>query len=105
MWKLSIPAGPAVRVVVPPVDAAEAQGLLADVELVEAGQARADDDVALLAELVGPAAALVDHGPDELLGVGSQLVEALIGPVDVSLFRLELRMRSHGRSLSTAAAQ
>ncbi len=41
-------------VVLASVDAAEAQGLLADVELVEAGQAGADDDVALLAELVRP---------------------------------------------------
>ena len=104
MWKLSIPADPGAAVgLVAAVDAAEAQRLLADVELVEAGQAGADDDVALLAELVRPAAALVEHGAEELLGVGPQLVEALVGPVDVGLFRLELRMRCHSRSLSTAA--
>ncbi len=87
--------------VLAPVDPAEAQGLLTDVELVEAGQARADDDVTLLAELVCTPATLVDHGPDELLGVGPQLVEALVGPVHMGLFRLELRMRWHSRSLFT----
>ena len=46
---------PAPLAVLAPVDAAEAQGLLADVELVEPGEARPDDDVALLAELVRPA--------------------------------------------------
>ena len=92
---------PGAVAVVAPVDPAEAQRLLPDVELVEAGEARADDDVALLAELVRPPAALVDHGPDELLGVGPQLVEALVGPVHMGLFRLELRMRCHSRSLST----
>ncbi len=80
------------------VDPAEAQRLLPDVELVEAGEARPDDDVALLAELVRPAATLIDHGTDELLCVRSQLVEALIGPVHMGLFRLELRMRCHRRS-------
>ena len=64
MWKLSVSRPPPVAVAAPSrstVDAAEAQGLLADVELVEAGQAGADDDVALLAELVGAAPALVEH--------------------------------------------
>ena len=84
-----------------PVDAAETQGLLADVELVEAGEARADDDVTLLAELVGTAATLIEHGAEERLGVGPQLVETLVGPVHVGLFRLELRMRCHSRSLFT----
>ena len=101
MWKLSVPARGRRPSAVAAVDAAEAQRLLPDVELVEAGQAGPDDDVALLAELVRAAATLVEHGPDELLGVGPQLVEALVGPVDMGLFRLELRMRCHSRSLST----
>ncbi len=105
MWKLSVRWPPATRRPLTPVDPAEAQRLLADVELVEAGEARADDDVALLAELVGAPATLVDDGANELLGVRPQLVEALVGPVHMGLFRLELRMRCHSRSLFTAGAQ
>ena len=81
-----------------PVDATEAQRLLADVELVEAGQAGADDDVALLAELVGAAQTLVENRPQALLGVGAELVEPFVGPVDVSLLRLQLRICAHSRS-------
>ena len=62
MWKLSTSVLPVAGAASDPpvpagaraVDAAEAQRLLADVELVEAGEAGADDDVALFAELVGP---------------------------------------------------
>ena len=75
-------------VVAPAVDAPETEGLLPDVELVQAGQGRPDDDVTLLAELVGAPAALVEDGSEELLGVGPELVQALIGAVDVGLFRL-----------------
>ena len=72
MWKLSVAGRPRRRALVTPVDAAEAQGLFPDVELVEAGQAGADDDVALLAELVGAAPTLVEHRPDQLPGVLTQ---------------------------------
>ena len=49
-------------------------------------------------------AALVEDGSEELLGVGPELVQALIGAVDVGLFRLELRMcaQSHSPSLVRA---
>src|ERR1019366_3981053 len=95
---LGVPGTGRRRAVLTTVDPTETQRLLPDVELVEAGETRPDDDVALLAGLGGAAATLVDHGTDELLGVGSQLVEALIGPVHMGLFRLELRMRCHSRS-------
>ncbi len=50
MWKVSTAAGPAVPVPVAvedPVDPAEGQGLVADVELLEAGHAGAHDHVPL----------------------------------------------------------
>ena len=91
-------------VVGPAVDAAEAEGLLPDVELVESGQAGPDDDVPLFAELMGPAPALVEDGPEELLGVGPELIQPFVGAVDVGLFRLQLRMCAHSRSLSLLRA-
>ena len=86
-------------VVGPAVDTAETEGLFADVELVDPGQGGPDDDVTLFAELVGATVTLIEDGAEELLGVGPELVQALIGPVDVSLFCLELRMCAQCRSL------
>ena len=79
-----------------PVDPSEAQSLVADVELVEAGQAGADDDVSLLAELMRPPA----PGRARSAGaapVGRAAPRLVVRPVDMRLFGLELRWCGHGR--------
>ena len=61
MWNDSPSAVAVLARLGEPVDAAEVEGLVADVELVQAGQAGAHDDVALGAGLERAAPAEVEH--------------------------------------------
>ncbi len=78
MWKHSPPAPAASGEAVDPT---EAQGLVADVELGEAGQAGADDDVALGARLEGAAPSEVEDA-SEHGGRRPAWPRARVGPVE-----------------------
>ena len=68
MWNDSVrPALPLGE----PVDAAEAERLVADVELVQAGQAGPDHDVPLGPGLEGAPAAEVQHGLEHAVGLAA----------------------------------
>ena len=67
MWNDS----PARPVLGEPVDAAEAERLVADVELGQAGQAGPDHDVALGPGLEGAAPAEVEHRLEHAVGLGA----------------------------------
>jgi hypothetical protein len=83
------PADVVRRRIVDRVDAPEAQGRISEVQLGQPVQHRVPDDVAFEASLLGAAPADLHHGAQpggRLPGV----LEELIGPVDVGLFRLEI---------------
>ena len=72
------------------VDPPEAQRLVAQAELLDAGEGRAHDHVALLPGLVGAAPAVADHlVPSGRCGRPHR-IEAGVGPVDVGLFALDV---------------
>jgi len=82
MWKLSpISAGSLGQ----PVDPAEAQGLVADVELGQAGQAGADHDVALGPGLERAAPTEVEHRFEHAGRLAPHRLEPVVGPVEETL--------------------
>jgi hypothetical protein len=70
------------------VDAPEVEGLVADVELIEPGEARTHDDVALGTRLERPAAAEVQDPLQHLAGFASHELESVVGPVEELLLIL-----------------
>ena len=70
------------------VDAAEVESLVADVELIETGEARAHHDVALGARLERAAAAQIQDPLEHLAGFASHELEAVMGPVEELLLIL-----------------
>lgn len=83
------------------VDPAEDQRLLAEVQLLDACEARAHDDVPLLARLKSATATLVEHLGHAGGHVGPELFQTVVGALDVRLFDRQIRM---GRHLDLAAA-
>ena len=77
------------------VDAAEIEGLVPDVELLQAGQAGADDDVALGAGLEGAAAAQVQHALEHLAGLAPHELQPVVGTVEEFLLILQIGMLGH----------
>ena len=77
------------------VDAAEVEGLVADVELLQAGQAGADHDVALGARLEGAAAAEVEHALQHLARLAPHELQPVVGTVEEFLLILQIRMSGH----------
>ena len=75
---------------VDPVDPAEGQGLVPDVQLFEPGQAGADDHVPLGPRLERPAPAQVEHPLEHGVGVSPHGVEACVGQVHELLLSLKL---------------
>jgi hypothetical protein len=77
------------------VDPAEAQRLVADVELGQASEAGPHHDVALGSGLERPAPAEIEHGLEHPLGVGPHGVEASVSAIEELLFLFELRLSCH----------
>ncbi len=78
-----------------PVDPPEGQRLVADIELLEAGQAGAHDDVSLGAGLEGAAPPEVEHPFEHGVGVAPHGVQPRVGEVDEVLLGLQLRLHPH----------
>ena len=74
------------------VDAAEGEGLVANIELLESRQACPDDDVAFRPGLEGATPAQVEHALEHRVGVASHGIEARIGEVHEVLLCLQLRL-------------
>ena len=90
MWNdsPSAPFGCSVPRLGQPVDAAEVESLVADVELIEPGQARPHDDVAFGARLERAAAAEIQDALEHLAGLASHELESVVGPVEELLLIL-----------------
>ena len=84
------------------VDAAEVEGLVADVELFQAGEAGADHDVALGARLESAAAAEVEHALQHLARLAPHELQPVVGTVEVFLLILQIRMFGHLSPFSLA---
>jgi hypothetical protein len=70
------------------VDAAEIESLVADVELIESGEARPHDDVALGTRLERAATAEIEDPLEHLAGFASHELESVVGPVEELLLIL-----------------
>ncbi len=70
------------------VDAPEVEGLVADVELLQAGEAGADDDVALGARLERAAPAQIQHALQHLARLTPHELEPVVGTVEEFLLIL-----------------
>ena len=88
----------AVHRLVDPVDPAEGQGLVPDVQLFEAGHAGADDHIPLGPRLEGAAPAQVEHAFEHGVGIVPHGVEACVGEIDELLLLVKLRVHPHLRS-------
>ena len=77
------------------VDAAEVERLVADVELIESGEARPHDDVTLCARLEGAAATEIQHALEHLAGFASHELESVVGTVEELLLILQIGMFGH----------
>ncbi len=77
------------------VDTAEVEGLVADVELFQPGQAGADHDVALGARLERAAAAEVEHALQHLARLAPHELQPVVGAVEEFLLVLQIRMSGH----------
>ncbi len=86
----------------PAVDPAEGERLVADVELLEAGEARPHDHVALGAGLERAALPQVEHALEHRVGVAAHGVEPRVRGVDELLLGLSLRVHPHLRLPSPA---
>jgi hypothetical protein len=82
-----------------PVDAPEVQRLVADVELLQAGQARAHNDVA---GLEGAPLAEVQHALEHLAGLPPHRLETIVGSVEELLLSLQIGMVRHDSPSSPA---
>ncbi len=91
MWNDS----PASAVFGQPVDAPEVQRLVPDVELLQAGEAGADHDVALGPGLEGAAATEVQDAVEHVPGLAPHEFQAVVGAIEVLLLRLQLGMFGH----------
>ena len=82
------PVGGSVRGFGHAVDPAEVQSLVADVELIESGEARPHHDVALSARLERAATAEIQDPLEHLAGFASHELESVVGPVEELLLIL-----------------
>ena len=87
-----------------PVDAAEVEGLVPDVELLQPGQAGAHDDVALGARLEGATPAQVEHALQHLARLAPHELQPVIGTVEELLLILQIGMFGHRSPFSPAAS-
>ena len=78
-----------------PVDAAEVERLVADVELLQAGQAGAHHDVALGARLERAAPAEVEHALQHLARLAPHELQPVVGTVEELLLILQIGMFGH----------
>ena len=78
------------RSIVDPVDPAEGQGLVPDVQLFEPGQAGAHDHVPFGPRLERSAPPQVEHPLEHGIGITPHGVEACVGHVHERLFSLKL---------------
>ena len=88
----------AVVAFVQTVDPTEGQGLVTDVQLLESGHRRSDDDIPLRPGLESPAPAQVQHAFEHRIGVTPHGVQACVGHVYELLLALQLRLHPHLRS-------
>ena len=99
MWKDSPSSGVSDVGVVPrlgeAVDAPEVERLVADVELLQAGQAGAHHDVALGARLEGAAPAEVEHALQHLARLAPHELQPVVGTVEELLLILQIGMFGH----------
>ena len=95
MWKDSPSSDPRRVGLGEAVDAAEVQGLVADVELLQPGQAGAHDDVALGAGLEGAPPTEVEHALEHLARIAPHGLEAVVGAVQKLLLILQIGMVRH----------
>ena len=86
---------PGAPVLGDPVDAAEVQRLVPDVELLQAGQAGPDHDVALGPGLEGAAPAQIEDAVEHVARLAPHELQAVVGAVEVLLLRLQLGMFGH----------
>ena len=84
------------------VDAPEVEGLVADVELLQAGQAGAHHDVALGAGLEGAALAQVQHALEHLACLAAHGLETIVGAIEELLLSLQIGMVRHIAPFSPA---
>ena len=77
------------------VDAAEAERLVADVELLQAGQAGADHDVPLGAGLERAAPAQVEDALEHVAGLPPHGLETIVGAIEELLLGLQIGMVRH----------
>ena len=85
-----------------PVDAPEVERLVADVELLQAGQAGAHDDVALGARLERAAPPEVEHALEHLAGLAPHELQPVVGTVEELLLILQIGMFGHRSPFSPA---
>ena len=78
-----------------PVDPAEVEGLVPDVELLQPGQAGAHDDVALGARLEGATPTQVEHAFEHLAGLAPHELQPVVGTVEELLLILQIGMFGH----------
>ena len=97
MWKDSPSTGARVAVarLGEPVDAAEIESLVADVELLQPGQAGAHDDVTLGPGLEGAAPAEVEHALEHLARLAPHELQPVVGTVEELLLILQIGMFGH----------
>ena len=99
MWKDSPSSGFVRRRLHPglgePVDAPEVEGLVADVELLQAGQAGPHHDVALGARLERAAPAEVEHALQHLPRLAPHELQPVVGTVEELLLILQIGMFGH----------
>ncbi len=81
------------------IDAAEAEGLVTNVQLLEAGETRPYDYVSFL-EVLRCARSFSKHRTETLPGIPPKLLEAIVSTRQVGLLRLELRVSFHSSPFS-----
>ena len=77
------------------VDTPEVERLVADVELLQAGQAGAHDDVALGARLERAAPAEIEHALQHLARLAAHELQPVVGTVEELLLIVQIRMFGH----------
>ncbi len=77
------------------VDAPEVERLVADVELLQAGQAGAHHDVALGARLERAAPAEIEHALEHLARLAPHELQPVVGTVEELLLIVQIRMFGH----------
>ena len=77
------------------IDAPEVERLVADVQLLQPGQAGAYDDVALGARLERATPTEVEHTLEHVAGLAAHELQPVVGTVEVLLLILQIRMYGH----------